>query len=192
MFDYITCDYPLPLPKEAEELKSSPNWSEMQFQTKSIGDGDLFDVDSFMESYSIEEDGQIYKSITKREWLEPEGPWVEKDDGIEKIEHTGEIVFNNFHPEEKYDYWIEFSALFWKGNLKEIKLNEWKKEDNSRRLKASEELTTEMKRQREVRDSTPHKIKNFIKKPIQLLFDIVKLLLGLIVRLIWWMESKLL
>ena len=58
MFDFIKCEYPLPLPEEASNLNAPPDWKKIEFQTESFN--------RTLESYTIEEDGSIYKDITKR------------------------------------------------------------------------------------------------------------------------------
>ena len=135
MFDYVKCDYPLPLPDEALELKSPPKWEEVEFQTKSLG--------SMLDTYTIEEDGQIYKELVDREVISDEKGVLTLDEtsnGIERVETTGEIDFYALHMEKSHDYWIEFKALVWKGELKEIQLKEFKKEDNSTRLKSQAQI----------------------------------------------------
>jgi len=193
MFDTVICEYPLPLPEEAEGLESPPDWGKIEFQTKSIGDGGDF-WGGFMDSYTIEEDGQIYKDVLEREWgTDEEGrPLIsEKSNGIEKVDYTGEIVLYAAHMEKKYDYWIEFRVLFWKGDLKEIDLNKWEKTDNSKRRESNKKLLVVAEGQRKRRSSKWHKAGEFIKEPIRLFFYIIKFLIGVIIRLIWWLERGL-
>ena len=193
MFDSVICEYPLPLPDEAKELKSPPNWDKVEFQTKSIAP-DGSGMGGFMEAYTIEDDGQIYKDVLERDYeVDEEGfSFIhERNNGIEKVEFTGDLVFYTSHQEEEHDYWIEFSALFWKGELKEIKLKEWKREDNSERLKARDKMMDAMRRQRELKNSKSYKIKEILKKPIRFVFYIIKFSLGLIVRAVWWLEKHL-
>ena len=196
MLDTVICEYELPLPKEIEELESSPAWNKIQFQTKSItnqdGGHELFG--GFMDSYTIEDDGQIYKDVLERAHEVDEDGYSfvhEKDNGIEKVYFTGDLVFSTTLQEDSHDYWVEFSALFWKGELKEIKLNEWKREDNSGRLEAHEKLMHAIDQKKKSEESNIYKIKEFFKKPVRLIFYAVKFLLGLIVRFIWWLERRL-
>lgn len=140
MFDTIKCDYPLPLPdfteEDIEEL-GDIDWAEQEFQTKSMENG--------MNTYSIEEDGRIYAE--RVEFVEsPDSPtgFSSKSLGIERMDYTGELDFYNILMGKNYDYWIEFKALFWKGDLKEIDLFEFKKEDNDLRVKAQEDFQKEM------------------------------------------------
>ena len=194
MFDTIICDYPLPLPDEVKELKSPPAWDKIQFQTKSlsISEGPF---GGFLDSYTIEDDGQIYKDVLERDYEVDEDGFssvYERNNGIEKVDYTGNLVFYTDIQEEEYDYWVEFSALFWKGELKEIKLNEWKREDNSSRLEAHEKMMSALNKQKELKNSKSHAVKELAKSPIRFIFHIIKFLLGLLVRFVWWLERKLL
>tara|TARA_Y100001938_G_scaffold140893_1_gene209809 strand:- start:1941 stop:2534 length:594 start_codon:yes stop_codon:yes gene_type:complete len=195
MFDTVICEYPLPLPDEAKELNSPPNWDKVLFQTKSIGvdEGGFFG--GVMDSYTIEDDGQFYKDVLERDWETDEygNSFIEeRNNGIEKVEFTGDLVFYTMHEEDEYDYWVEFSALFWKGELKEIKLKEWKREDNSSRLETHSKMKKALEAQKKLKNSKEYKIKEFFKKPVRFVFDLVKFILGSFVRLIWWLEQKLL
>jgi hypothetical protein len=186
MFDTVICEYPLPLPNEAKELKSPPNWDKVEFQTKSMG--------GFMEAYTIEDDGQIYKDVLERDYeIDEHGDSFihEKNNGIEKVEFTGDLVFYTSHTEDEYDYWVEFSALFWKGELKEINLKEWKREDNSGRVEAREKMLEAVAEQKRIKNSKIYKIKELFKKPVRAVFYVIKFILGLIVRAIWWLERRL-
>jgi len=145
MFDYIQCEYELPLPEFDEEATNDLKdivWNEIDFQTKSF--------DSTLVSYEITEEGQIYEHKVEREWVEDEdSPFgtglKEKKMGIEKIEPSGDIKFYNLVLGEKSDYWFEFSVLFWKGELKEINLVEYKKEDNKVRLEGQSKIDEMLK-----------------------------------------------
>lgn len=170
MFDYIFCDYPLPLPEEAKELKTNfakgvkapVDWSEFEFQTKDFG--------GFLDKYTIEEDGQIYVEKINREVIELENgemQMIEKEAGIEKIEHTGEIVFYEMHLDEKDDYWIEFKALFWKGDLKEIELLNWEKKDNTERKKREKEFTQKVSKKIKQQSSLTYKVIHIYNKIIK-------------------------
>ena len=45
-----------------------------------------------------------------------------KELGIEKIDWTGQLNFYFDFCTEEYDYWVEFKALVWKGDLKQIEV----------------------------------------------------------------------
>ena len=111
MFDYIKCDYPLPLTEEIKRDLPKEDWPEVNFQTKSLG--------CFLENHSIEEDGQIYAERVRRE-LSENNEVVEINEGIEKLDWSGELFFYFDFVKEEHDILIEFKALVWKGDLKEI------------------------------------------------------------------------
>ena len=185
MFDYVFCDYPLPLPEEAKNLKAdfakgvkAPiDWSKFEFQTKNF--------DGLLDKYTIEEDGQIYVEKVDRELVEHENgevEMIEKDSGIEKVEYTGELVFYNMHLDEKDDYWVEFKALFWKGDLKEIELKEWKKQNNAERKEHTEDFSKKMKTAIKEQGKLSYKFK--MKYNL-----IVRFFLGCAVKLCWYLQK---
>ena len=189
MFDTIFCEHELPLPKEAGELKNPPDWKKWEFQTKSVvsQDESMF-LGGFGETYTIEEDGQLYKEVVERELKEDENgkpEIVERNEGIEKQFYTGEMLFYNAHMEEKYDYWIEFLALFWKGDLKEISLSKWEKNANSDRLRMQDEL-------KEAVDKAFKKKKpSVLRKPVRFFCFLFRWALGALVKLTWRLERWL-
>ena len=141
LFDTVICDYELPLPEFTEDelkditsgIKEWTDWSGVEWQTKDMG--------GVLDIYSIEDDGQIYLRPTN--WLE-DGEGVSPGEGeLEKFEKTAEINFYQMFLGKEYDYWIEFKATTWKGELRELELAEYKKEDNADRL----EMQGKMKEQ---------------------------------------------
>ena len=74
---------------------------------------------------------------------------------------------------------MEFAALFWKGDLKEIDLKEWKKEDNKQRLEAHKKFTEQVgkaiKRQDSLIYSVYKKIINYFLEGLPLFFEAVVL-----------------
>ena len=195
MFDYLFCEYPLPLPEEAKNLKAdfakgvkAPiNWSEFEFQTKDFG-GNL-------EKYTIEEDGQIYKEIINREVVEgTDGTieMVEKSDGIEKISHTGEVIFYGLHLDDDNDYWVEFTALFWKGELKEISLNEWSVESNKERKEAQERLSQTIKKMTKTKSKWWFPFYKLYFMIVSFFLGLIKYFLGFFLKLVWKAEKWML
>jgi hypothetical protein len=187
MFDYIKCDYPLPFPEEILKLKPQPDWKEVEFQTKSLH--------NTLNVYTIEEDGQIYKELIDREVTSDEmGTLIldETPQGIEKVDHTGEIDFYTVHADEGYDYWMEFSALFWKGDLKELDLKEFKKEDNAGRLEVQAQMETELKeRDKKAKQNKGFFRRNFIKL-VRVSMFLIRWTIGKIAQLTWKIERLLL
>ncbi|MAF25632.1 hypothetical protein CL634_08700 [bacterium] len=184
MFDYVYCEHPLPLPEEVKDFKAdfkegveAPlDWSKFEFQSK--------DFAGLLEKYTIEEDGQIYKEIIEREIVGNESDFpdiIEKSGGIEKVEHTGEVYFYGLHMDKKYDHWIEFKALFWKGDLKEIYLEEYKKEDNSRRVASQEKILKTVKEAQKKQSRWSQRIKSYYNL-------IVRFIAGCGIKLFWVLQ----
>ena len=188
LFDYVRCEYPLPLPDEASEI-DMPDWSEFDFQTKSFillanDEDELVGIDS----YSIDEEGEIYKDIVERTYGETEDGFhdvKEVNKGIEKVNYTGELYLAGLHTAEKYDCFMEFKVLFWKGELKEIKLSSWKKEDNSERVKRQEELEQQFT---EAYNKRAFGFRSVWNKIIKLPFSIIKYVIGLLFKIVYKLE----
>ena len=101
MFDNLRCEYPLPV----------PGANEREYQTKDT-------PSQFLATYFITKDGKLTH-------IEPH--WEEYDPGdlttlkaYKDDDFTGEIRFYDCDREGKN--WLEFSAYFWKGDLKHIGL----------------------------------------------------------------------
>ena len=177
MIDFVQCESPLPLPEEAKKLKSPPIWSKFEFQTYSL--------EGNTEKYTIEEDGQVYKEAIKRELLETDDgnvEMIEKNDGIEKVLHTGELVFCGMHMEEDEDYFFEFIALFWKGELKEMNLKKWESESNESRKRVHKEFSHSVKRMSERRDKWWFSAYNIYRVVISFVFGLTRYFLNLFFR----------
>ena len=190
--DKVICEYPLPLPEEVSNLEETPNWSELEFYTSSFNSargGHL--IDGFIEEYSVEEDGQIYMKDLERDFTETEQGFTvdEIDNGIIKVDYTGELAFGTTLLESEYDYHIEFIALIWKGELKEIKLKEWEKVSNAARLEAREKISAVVRKQTKNKDN---RLVELIRLPFKYFFLIIKYALGLIIKCMWWLERQIL
>jgi hypothetical protein len=178
LFDTVICDYPLPLPSfSEEELKDIlsaheegewKGWSEVEWQTK--------DMENALDFYSIEDDGQIYLRGTN--WVEEEGAVSAKEGELEKFEKTAEINFYQMFLGEKWDHWVEFKATIWKGEVKEMELVEYKKEDNFERIEIQKEIFQQVNGVKS--RSGLYKIYRFI---IHTPLHIIRLIMGFIVGL---------
>tara|TARA_R110000751_G_scaffold307709_1_gene430726 strand:+ start:3685 stop:4239 length:555 start_codon:yes stop_codon:yes gene_type:complete len=128
----IKCDYILPLSDEQLSFDGI-KWSDTDFMTSSLcGEG-----------YTIEEDGQIYEEISETEHNEETGEITSKDNGIRKLDYTGEIRFNLLHVTAEEDLWVEFIAWVREGDLKEIYLEEWSVTGNQSRKEREDKLKSE-------------------------------------------------
>ena len=189
MFDYIECEYELPLPEFGEEEKQDLKdivWEEVVFQTKNF--------DNLMITYEITEEGQIYEHKVERELVEDETFGADVKEikvGIEKIEHSGQIVFYTLVLGEKFDYWFEFSALFWKGELKEVNLLEYKKENNEVRLKGEENVNKLLKDFNRKQKKWWFPAYKFYRNCLRLSLGAIRWLVGWIAKITWKIERWL-
>jgi len=193
MLDLILCEYKLPLPEEANSLESPPEWDKLEFQTKSLlspSFDDPMTATFYVESYNISDEGQLYKEDIIRDLVVNEqGDYAldEKDNGIVRLDYTGELSFFTIHFEKEYDYYIEFKTLFWKGDLKEVELVKWKKEENKARIETQELFKSQVKHAIKKQNS---KLYTIYKKIINNCFGLTKwviyAILGLIHRIERW------
>ena len=140
MYDIIKCEYPLPLSgideddlRDIEKGMGESSWPEVEWQTK--------DFENNLDVYTIEDDGQIYQRDTQ--WvLDAEsnrGMSPTEGGEIQKYEKTAEVILSSLFLGDDFDYWIEFKVTFWKGDLKEIELHEFSREDSTERKKHQKE-----------------------------------------------------
>lgn len=136
MFDYIECQYQLPITDEIKSKLGDQDWENVKFQTKSF-------ADPFLNNYTIEDDGQVYKEEVERTLVGEDDEDVEIKEtslGINKVEWTGELFFYYDFFNEEEDFWLEFRALLWKGELKEIEVFKFNKMDNEYRKEVQEKF----------------------------------------------------
>ena len=178
LFDYVKSEYKLPLPQEVLDDLGDTNWDEVEFQTKS------FDFPT-LDAYEISEDGSIYMEVYNRTG---EGLLDRTRTGIEKIDYTGELIFYTDLMSKKWDYWIEFKALFFKGELKEIELNELEKKDPEERLEMEKLIQENFSKFVDRKNSWWTKALGVITLPVRLLLAIIKWILGFLVGMILRIE----
>tara|TARA_R100000808_G_scaffold1950_1_gene8267 strand:+ start:54620 stop:55234 length:615 start_codon:yes stop_codon:yes gene_type:complete len=146
----VICEHELPIPtdkleEEDELMFSLVKWDEVEFHSFNMP---IATVDNFMDfvggdKVTISEDGLIYRHLIEENYQEDDNGLLNvtvSENGIERDEYTGEIVFGTLFKGKKYDYWIEFKTLFWKGDLKEVELANYEKKSNAPRLEAKEKL----------------------------------------------------
>jgi hypothetical protein len=178
LFDYVKSEYKLPLPQEVVDDLSDTDWDEIEFQTKS------FDYPT-LDVYEISEEGSIYMEVYNRTG---EGLLDRTRTGIEKIDYTGELIFYTDLMSKEWDYWIEFKALFFKGELKEIELNELEKKDPKERLEMEKLIQESFSKFVSREKSWWRKALTVVMFPVRLLLAIIKWLLGLTMKLVWKAE----
>ena len=189
LFDYVRCEYPLPLPKEASEI-DLPDWATFDFQVRSLILSSSNDEHQFMgiDSYNIDEEGEIYRDVVERSFEETEDGYhdiKEINNGIEKVEYTGELNITGFHMAKEHDCFMEFKFLFWKGEVKEVSLVDWKKEDNTERVKKQKELEKKLEKAYTKKNSG---FRSAWNKVIKSLFLIVKYLIGVAFKIVFKLE----
>jgi hypothetical protein len=191
-FDYLTCEYPLPLPVDEEHNLEGIDWSEFEFQTNAFllskdNEEELFGIDA----YSIDSDGEIYRRVVDRHYEEDSHGLLdikEEFKGVERVNYTGELTFNGLHSHDEYDYFLEFKALFWKGDLKELLLADWKKEDNSDRVAAQKALEQKFKK---ALDGESSLLKRCWNKLVRIPLFLVRYVLATLMKLSYALEKLL-
>jgi hypothetical protein len=144
-YDSIDCKYPLPLPKDCEELKDF-NFNGLRFQTK--------DFDCGLELYEIREDGTVWRFefetiIDESKPSDKWGPAYKRvNEHWDQLCHfTGTINFYDFIQFDTYnnDYWIEYEATFNNGQLIDIKLSKFSTTNNEQRKSTHKNFIKAMK-----------------------------------------------
>jgi hypothetical protein len=167
----IVCEYTLPIPsddftEDEREYFKDIQWNELGFYTASFFDRFLEEELSVL-NYIISEDGLFYKGITNIELSHNSKGEIEtneKDGGLERLDFTGEIFFGTEIFGKDYDYAMTFRALFYKGDLKELDLDEWQKRPNDKRKKAEETLLKTFREENEKANKRAHKISYLLRR----------------------------
>ena len=196
MVSKIICEKILPIPWEdfsEEETKflNKTQWDELEFYTSSFLDYGL--EPNFFSTYTITEDGQFYKNLIRikvEKNKEGEAIYDEVPAGIERQDFTGEIHFSSaILGEEDYDYDMTFSALFYKGELKELNLEDWSKLDNKKRKAAIAEITKQLKK----KPTRPNVVAYFISWTLMKVINLIKWILfwvfKIIVKIEMWISK---
>ena len=135
MFDYITFEYPLPLPSEDLGELNNIDIQKSVYQTKDLG--------QFLDTFTVDGDGLLF-------YLDVQGYFEEGDknaksvmDGIGHFVKTGEswerddrtctIQFYGSFERLKNDYWLEYQAVFVHGKIEKISVIKFTIEDNTER-----------------------------------------------------------
>jgi len=145
MINRLICEYPLPLPPSVKEDADGDfkevTWDEFEFYTPSF----LISNDFMSQAtYTITSDGQLYKDEVDFEVaIDEDGEIFSKEtnSGIEKQDFTGQVLFGSEVLGDDNDHSIDFKALFYKGELKELDLEDYTKHSNERRKAAATEIS---------------------------------------------------
>lgn len=135
MFDVLLFEAPLPkegLPSAIKDL----DLSELEFQTT--------DLSKSMDTWSVSNAGSLFIHECDSSFIKdkdhPMGGYIKEiPKGIKHIEETKSVHFYRvFEGDEKTDYWISFDALFRKGKLVSVDLNNIEEVPAEERKKAQE------------------------------------------------------
>lgn len=185
MFDYVICEKKLPIPQTVLDDCPDEKWDEIQFQTKSF--------DSTLDDYEISEEGVLYIHDFELRIDEGEqtafGPKTERiDKGILEREYTGEIDFYGDFVGKENDHWLEFKALFWKGELKELSLSKHEQDDPQERIQLEKMLSDQFSQLKKKHDSFWYKILHWVMLPIVFVLSLVRWILGSIIKLTFTLQ----
>jgi len=132
MFDHIVFEGDLPkkgLPNEISEL----DMTDLEFQTT--------DLNKNMETWSVSTAGELFLHESEPSFVKDEkhpmgGFFKEEYIGIKKQESTKSVHFYRVFEGETKDYWVSYDALFRKGTLVSVDLNEVEEVDQETRVQA--------------------------------------------------------
>jgi len=176
MFDRLFFEAELPrddLPKEIRDQ----DMSELEFQTSDLNqEMDLWSVSTAGELFFHEVEKNIIKNDENSQSIMVE----EKPLGIKKVEDTKSVHFYRVFEGEENDYWVSFDALFHKGKLVLVDVNEVNAINKEERQKAKASANEFMQKIKEKQE----KKTNVIVKPI-------KFIIGLSLVILHFVGSRL-
>jgi len=177
MINSLICEHSLPLSSlvtEGHEDFKDVVWNEHVFYTSSFFD--IEDID-FPSIYTITEDGQFYKETVETEVATDKNGRLyakEKSKGIEKQDFTGLIYFGSEILGKDDDHSIDFKALFYKGDLKELDLEEHESHSNERRKAAAAEISKRFKEEVKRQNSLWRRILLPFRKVVFFIISMIK------------------
>jgi len=125
------------LPYSDEMLALGLNTNVRSFQTKDLDcamaryyiQGRKLFIEKYKKETYIEGDKNSKNIFDRIGYLDRQEPY------LEQVFHHGEVYFYDFTQDvnDKYDCWVEFKAVFNKGELEGIELFKFTKEDNTER-----------------------------------------------------------
>tara|TARA_R100000742_G_C4270312_1_gene88981 strand:- start:627 stop:1226 length:600 start_codon:yes stop_codon:yes gene_type:complete len=183
MFDRLFFEADLPKKELPEEIKDQ-DMSEVEFQTS--------DLNGSMDTWSVSTAGELFyheveQNITKDDDSERGFVVEESQTGIKKVEDTKSVHFYRVFEGEEQDYWVSFDALFHKGKLLLVELNDVSTVNRQERIQAkanAEKFMQEYKARNE-RKTSP------FLKPVKLFIGLSLVLLHWVGRNISNLHSKL-
>ncbi len=183
MFDSLLFEAELPkgeLPKFIQDQ----DLSTLEFQTT--------DLSRSMDTWSVSSAGKLYMHETESRFMKnedhPEGGFFKEVPlGIKHIEETQSVHFYRVFEQQDKDWWVSYDALFRKGELVSVDLNNSEEVPKESREKARQELDKaidQAKRQEGRRTLT-------ILKPVKFLLGFFLLCLHTVGRNLVKIHSKL-
>lgn len=132
MFDRIIFEAALPIKELPEEIRSQ-DMSELEFQTSDLG--------SSMNTWSVSTAGELFLHEVEKNFVKDDSSdrgfiLEEKPLGIKKVEETKSVHFYRVFESEESDYWVSFDALFHKGELLLVEVNQISKINKEERKEA--------------------------------------------------------
>jgi len=135
MFDILLFEAPLPKEELPSGIKAL-DFSELEFQTT--------DLSKTMDTWSVSSAGDLFVHESDSSFVKdedhPMGGYIKEiPKGIKRVEETKSVHFYRvFEGDEKTDYWVSFDALFRKGSLISVDLNNIEEVPAEERKKAQE------------------------------------------------------
>ena len=159
MFDRLFFEAELPKTDLPEEIRDQ-DMSELEFQTSDLNqEMDVWAVSTAGELFYHEvEKNVVESSETSESFMVEETPM-----GIKKVEETKSVHFYRVFEGKENDYWISFDALFHKGKLVLVDVNEINTINKEERQKAKAHANEFMQKIKERQE----KKTNIILKPFK-------------------------
>ena len=159
MFDRLFFEAELPKADLPEEIRDQ-DMSELEFQTSDLNqEMDVWSVSTAGELFHHEVEKNIVKNDdTSESFIVEETPL-----GIKRIEETKSVHFYRVFEGEENDYWVSFDALFHKGKLVLVDVNEINTINKEEREKARASANEFMQKVKERQE----KKTNIIVKPFK-------------------------
>ena len=186
MFDVLLFEAPLPkegLPRTIKDL----DFSELEFQTT--------DLSKTMDTWSVSTAGDLFIHESDSSFIKdedhPMGGYIKEiPKGIKRIEETKSVHFYRvFEGGEKTDFWVSFDALFRKGSLVSVDLNNVEEVPAEERKKAQEHAKELAKKT--IKKGKYYSKLSFLLKPIKLALGLSLVSLHFVGRNLSKLHSKL-
>jgi len=164
MFDRLFFEAELPKADLPEEIRDQ-DMSELEFQTSDLNqEMDVWSVSTAGELFYHEVEKNIVESSeNSKSFMVEETPM-----GIKKVEDTKSVHFYRVFEGEENDYWISFDALFHKGKLVLVDVNEINTINKDEREKARASANEFMQKVKERQE----KKTNIIIKPFKFIIGL--------------------